>query len=283
LKAVTPRGVSVHASPSSNFSAALIFDCDGVIVETEELHRLAYNEAFKHFGLTVAGAPVVWSVEYYDLLQNTVGGGKPKMRYHFNETVKARPTTGQGFTPSSEEEQDKLIDELQDMKTVFYKKIVEEVAEARPGVLELMDEALATPGLAVAICSAATKAGFEKVVNSIVGPERLSRMDLVLAGDDVTEKKPSPLIYNMASQRLGVAPDSCLVVEDSIVGLKAATGAGMQCLITCTPSTADQPFAEGGAAAVVPALRGDGYAVRLADLFAGEPLQPRIRLAAAAV
>ena len=46
----------------------------------QELHRLAYNEAFKTFGLEVGGEPVNWSVEYYDVLQNTVGGGKPKMR-----------------------------------------------------------------------------------------------------------------------------------------------------------------------------------------------------------
>ena len=45
----------------------------------EELHRRAYNASFEHFGLTIDGAPVVWSVEYYDVLANTVGGGKPKM------------------------------------------------------------------------------------------------------------------------------------------------------------------------------------------------------------
>merc|ERR1711976_655611 len=137
---------------------------------------------------------------------------------------------------------------------------------------------MGSPELAVAICSAATKAGFEKVVNAIVGPERLARFDLVLAGDDVTRKKPDPLIYNLASERLGVAPGDCLVVEDSIVGLRAATGANMNCLITCTPSTADQPFISEGAAAVVPALAGDGYQVTLENLFAADSgaLKPAI-------
>ena len=51
------------------------------------------------------------------------------------------------------------MDALQDKKTEFYKKIVEETAEARPGVLRLMDEAIADPSIAVGICSAATKAG----------------------------------------------------------------------------------------------------------------------------
>ena len=53
--------------------------------------------------------------------------------------------------------------------------IVDTTAEARPGVLELMDEGLARPDVAMCICSAATKEGFEKVVNNIVGPERLAK------------------------------------------------------------------------------------------------------------
>ncbi len=53
---------------------AILFDCDGVIVETEELHRLAYNKAFESFGLKLSdGKHVEWDVHYYDKLQNTVG------------------------------------------------------------------------------------------------------------------------------------------------------------------------------------------------------------------
>jgi hypothetical protein len=50
------------AAASSNYEFALLFDCDGVILETEELHRLAYNNAFKEFDLTIDGKPVVWEV-----------------------------------------------------------------------------------------------------------------------------------------------------------------------------------------------------------------------------
>ena len=96
-------------------TAALLFDCDGVLVETEELHRLAYNEAFAAFGLETAGAPVEWSVAYYDVLQNTVGGGKPKMKFHFTETVKEWPAVrGMGGrpTPADEAAGMALVDEL---------------------------------------------------------------------------------------------------------------------------------------------------------------------------
>jgi hypothetical protein len=46
----------------SAYEFALLFDCDGVILETEELHRIAYNKAFQEFDLTIEGKPVVWEV-----------------------------------------------------------------------------------------------------------------------------------------------------------------------------------------------------------------------------
>ena len=54
---------------------ALLFDCDGVLVETEELHRLAYNASFAHFGVQLEpGVQMEWTPSYYDVLANTVGG-----------------------------------------------------------------------------------------------------------------------------------------------------------------------------------------------------------------
>jgi len=251
----------VAASNTKDPAFALLFDCDGVIVLTEEMHRIAYNRAFEEFDLRINGKPVVWSVEYYDVLQNTIGGGKPKMKWHFAKN--GMPASREGPAPQSEEDLSALVDKLQDAKTVFYKSIVTEVASARPGVLELMDEAIANPHIACGICSAATKEGFEKVVNSVVGPDRLSRLDVVMAGDDVTRKKPDPLIYNLAREKIGLSNDKCVVIEDSIVGLKAAKGAGMKCIITYTSSTKDQPFFETGADAVVEDLSN----VKLSDIF----------------
>lgn len=51
-----------QAASGRPYEFALLFDCDGVILETEELHRRAYNTAFKEFNLTVNGEPVVWEV-----------------------------------------------------------------------------------------------------------------------------------------------------------------------------------------------------------------------------
>ncbi|KAL3584161.1 hypothetical protein D5086_015222 [Populus alba] len=65
-------------------------------------------------------------------------------------------------------------------------------------------------------------------------------IDFLQVRDDVKEKKPDPSIYVTASKRLGVSERDCLVVEDSVIGLQVATTAGMSCVITYTPSTADQ-------------------------------------------
>ena len=104
------------------------------IKNQEELHRRAYNASFDFYGLKIAGTPLVWSVEYYDILANTVGGGKPKMKFHFGEN---RWPVGADFfdgaIPNGEDEQNQLVDALQDKKTEFYKEIVASTATARPG------------------------------------------------------------------------------------------------------------------------------------------------------
>lgn len=233
----------------SAFRFALLFDCDGVILETEELHRLAYNAAFKEFQLSIDGTPVEWSVEYYDRLQNTVGGGKPKMFYHFRNTTAQFPMVGEKPAPATPEEQQALIDQLQDFKTTYYKTLLETSAETRPGVLELMDEALADPTIAVGVCSASTKAAAVKTLSITLGPERVEKLDVCILGDDVSAKKPDPMIYNEARKRLGMAKEQCIVVEDSLVGLRAAVAAGMKCIITYTSSTAGEDFYGEGAAA----------------------------------
>lgn len=252
---------SLQMSTSGSFDTALIFDCDGVIIETEEFHRLAYNAAFKSAGLEVDGETVEWSVEYYDVLQNTVGGGIPKMLYHFRTTMGGKFPTQQGGTaaaPASEEEEQMLVEMLQKNKTELYKEMVSNDAVARPGVIELMDEATADPTVGVGVCSASTKAAVTKVLDVVLGKERRGKLNVCILGDDVSKLKPDPMIYNTASERLGVDPTKCVVVEDSMVGLRAAKGAGMKCLVTYTSSTAGEDFYAEGADAKVPELGSRG-------------------------
>ncbi|XP_051141533.1 haloacid dehalogenase-like hydrolase domain-containing protein At4g39970 isoform X2 [Andrographis paniculata] len=260
-----PLLVSASASASSHSLQALIFDCDGVILESEHLHRQAYNDAFQHFSVRCPSSssplPLNWSPEFYDELQNFIGGGKPKMRWYFKEN--GWPTSTVFNTPpEKDEDRAKLIDILQDWKTERYKKILKSgTVEPRPGVLRLMDEAKDS-GKLLAVCSAATKSSVILCLENLIGMERFQNLDCFLAGDDVKEKKPDPMIYLTAATKLGVSGKDCLVIEDSVIGLQAATGAGMPCVISYTASTANQDFTD--AVAIYPDLSN----VRLADLEA---------------
>jgi len=90
---------------------ALLFDCDGVLVDTErDGHRVAFNEAFAEKGL-----PVAWSVERYGELLSTAGG-KERMRRHFDETE----------WPVPQMERDALIKELHRTKTDLFMALIAE-------------------------------------------------------------------------------------------------------------------------------------------------------------
>lgn len=138
----TIRGGACGGCQASMGLEALVFDCDGVILESEDLHRRAYNAAFEEFQVrspSSAPEPLVWTPEFYDELQNTIGGGKPKMRWlgfyrdpsflagirpHWIDHVPAfhcRYFSRHGWPsstilpnpPTTEEEEVKLIDTIQ--------------------------------------------------------------------------------------------------------------------------------------------------------------------------
>ncbi|GMN33837.1 hypothetical protein TIFTF001_004363 [Ficus carica] len=253
IKSWKPLSVS-----ASSALEALIFDCDGVILESEHLHRQAYNEAFAHFNVRCSSSPepLNWGLEFYDELQNRVGGGKPKMRWYFKEHGWPSSTIFE-TPPEDDENRAKLIDTLQDWKTERYKEIIKSgTVEPRPGVLRLMDEAKAA-GKKLAVCSAATKSSVILCLENLIGLDRFQSLDCFLAGDDVKLKKPDPSIYLTAAEKLGLSGKDCIVVEDSVIGLQAATSAGMPCVITYTSSTADQDFKD--AIAIYPDLSNVRY------------------------
>ncbi len=142
-----------------------------------------------------------WDEEYYDELQNKIGGGIPKMRYYFGEHGWPHSTLGTG--PSAKEAQEAMLNTLQDRKTDIYKDMIRGgTAQVRPGVLRLIDEArtLGERAPKLAICSASTKTSCLFVLDNLLGPQVLQHFDLILAGDDVKNRKPDPEIYRMASE-----------------------------------------------------------------------------------
>lgn len=230
---------------------ALIFDCDGVLVDTErDGHRVAFNETFKQLGW-----PTQWSVERYGELLATAGG-KERTRRHFDET-------GWPFPP---EERDAQIAASHKVKTDLFMKLIESgKLPLRPGIRRIVDEAIAA-GLKLAVCSTSNERAVQAVVDVMLGKDRASHIS-VFAGDVVAKKKPDPAIYLLAAQKLGLDPAKCVVVEDSNNGLRAAKAAGMNCIVTISSYTSEEDFSL--ADRVVPDL-GDppGRTVSIKDMKA---------------
>jgi HAD superfamily hydrolase (TIGR01509 family) len=229
---------------------AIIFDCDGVLVDTErDAHRVGFNLAFKAFGIDAE-----WSVELYARLV-LIAGGKERMRGYFDEF-------GWPAGHETDEKKDALILDLHKTKTKLTADIVSSLP-VRPGILRIIDEARAA-GVKLGVCTT-SNAQFIDAVLDLFGPERKAAFDFVHAGDVVKKKKPDPEIYLMALDTLGLPARDCIVIEDSNNGLRAARGAGIATLITTSTYTVDEDFT--GAAAVVTEL-GDEPDVQicLADL-----------------
>ncbi len=227
---------------------ALIFDCDGVLVDTErDGHRVAFNKAFE-----IKGLDVRWSVERYGELLST-GGGKERMRRHFDETD----------WPGGSDDKDAFIADLHKVKGGVLKEMIEAGhLTLRPGVARLVDEALGS-GIKMAVCSTSNEKTVATIVAVMLGAARAAHMP-IFAGDMVAAKKPDPAVYNLAKEELGLDPAGCVVIEDSAIGLRAALAAGMNCIVTTAPYTEGEDFQ--GAARVVPELGdGDGVNVTLDD------------------
>ncbi|WP_336978411.1 HAD-IA family hydrolase [Altererythrobacter fulvus] len=216
---------------------ALIFDCDGVLVDTErDAHRVGFNRAFAEHGIDAE-----WDVDLYGRLL-LVAGGKERMRAYFDEF-------GWPEGADTDEAKDALIIDLHKTKTRITSEIVTELP-VRPGILRIVDEAIEA-GVRLGVCTTSNPKFIDAVLD-LFGAERKAAFEFVHAGDVVAKKKPAPDIYLLALETLGLPAGDCVVIEDSRNGLLAATGAGLPTLITTSTYTMEEDFTE--AAKVVPEL-----------------------------
>jgi HAD superfamily hydrolase (TIGR01509 family) len=238
---------------------ALIFDCDGVLADTErDGHRLAFNETFAEVGL-----PVTWSEEEYGE-KLKIGGGKERMASLLTDDF----VRGNGL-PGDAEGQKELLADWHKRKTARYKAMVHAGRlPGRPGIARIVDEALAG-GWTLAVASTSAEESVRAVLEHAVGDENAGKF-AVFAGDIVPAKKPDPAIYVLALERLSIGPDDAIVIEDSRNGLLAAVGAGLRCVVTVSSYTADEDMSE--AVLVVSGLGDPGEPAEvLANRGAAEP------------
>jgi HAD superfamily hydrolase (TIGR01509 family) len=228
----------------------LIFDCDGVLADTERYgHLPAFNRTFEEFGL-----PVRWSeADYAQKL--LIGGGKERMRSLLTPEFVAA-----AGLPTDVDGQEGSIAAWHRRKTEIYTELVAAgTLPGRPGIRRIVAAATGA-GWQLAVASTSAEQSVRAVLEHAVGLE-LARDVEVFAGDIVPAKKPAPDIYQLAVYDLRADPQRTVVVEDSRNGLLAATGAGLPALITVNGYTEGEDFTE--AALVVTSLGDPGEPARV--------------------
>jgi HAD superfamily hydrolase (TIGR01509 family) len=212
---------------------ALIFDVDGTLADTEELHRQAFNEAFFACGVDWRWGPAL----YAELLQIT--GGKERMAGYLSQQRVAAAERGRLL---------RLIPQIHATKTRLYQELVAlGHLLPRAGVRRLIMEARAA-GLKLAIASTTSPQNVESLLEASFGSDALGWFSVIATGDVVPSKKPAPDIYTFALERLGVASQRAIAFEDSEIGVRSAKAAGLFTVATPSLWTIGQNF---GAADVV--------------------------------
>lgn len=195
-------------------AGVLIFDVDGTLAETEEVHRQAFNDAFVQTGIDWR-----WGRTIYKELLRTAGG---------KERIRAFDRM-RGTAPMLS---DSEIAELHRIKTARYVELMAGGGcPLRPGVPALLAAAKAR-GQRLAIATTTSRANIEALLSIALGEGWAAGFDAIVAGEDVPNKKPAPDVYHEVLARLGVPASDCLAIEDSRNGLVAASLAGIPVIIT---------------------------------------------------
>lgn len=218
---------------------ALIFDVDGTLADTESVHLEAFNHAFHQEGLDW-----VWDVPLYTRLLE-ISGGKERMAHYWCSVEPERTELAAGAL-------DATIHRLHEIKTAYYEAAVNNGAvQLRPGVLALMDEAR-RQGLQLAIATTTSPVNIAALLRSAIGPDWRSHFLAIGDASNAPIKKPHPQVYLKVLADMGLQAAQCVAFEDSANGLKAATAAGLDTVITPNSFTAHHDFT--GALRVVPDL-----------------------------
>lgn len=176
---------------------AILFDMDGVLIESEFLMRKAAIQALSEYGI---------SPKHEDFIEFTgmgedrfVGGVAEKYGLTYTFAMKERAYD-------------------------YFGEQVKELAHVPAGVKEMLTQ-LHEMGLTLAVCSAADLRKVRYNIQAIGVDESI--FTALVTGSDVKRKKPFPDIYLEGARRVGIDPKDCLVVEDAISGIQAAHAAGM--------------------------------------------------------
>jgi HAD superfamily hydrolase (TIGR01509 family) len=175
---------------------AVIFDMDGLLLDSEPLYRITWQTAGAELGCVIDD-------KFYSRF---VGRGTDEAELllleHFGDALP--------------------LDEFRARwKRDFNERLSREPLPQKPGAIALLDRVDAR-GIPKALATSTPRALATRCLGELI-----SRFSVVAFGDEVAQSKPAPDLFLLAASRLGVAPDDCLVIEDSEAGVRAAHAAGM--------------------------------------------------------
>jgi beta-phosphoglucomutase len=221
---------------------AVIWDVDGTLVDTAELHFAAW---------TSLAAEV----------------GKPFTRADFTATFGRRnpeiihQVFGTHYT-------DAEIADLGFRKEEFYRAAARQGVELLPGARSLLD-GLNAAGFRQAIGSSAPRENLDLIL-ALTASRRF--FDAIVSAEDTQRGKPDPQVFQVAAQKLGVNAAHCLVMEDAVAGVEAAKAGGMKCVaVRFVGHHPEAALAEAGADLVVSSLEAVSVATVRRLLTSGGP------------
>ncbi len=182
--------------PNAEPFAAIIFDCDGTLVDTAPVHFLAVNEAMRPFGLQM---PAPW---YYQRVGLTPQALFSEYERDHDVTLDVPGITAR-YVPS-------FLANLHQMQEI---KVVADVARHYHGRVPM---------------AVGSNGRLDNVTATLKATGLFPLFDTIVSAEQVPHGKPAPDVYLEAARRLNVAPEHCVVFEDTDEGLEAAHRAGMR-------------------------------------------------------
>ncbi|MFI6241904.1 HAD family hydrolase [Micromonospora sp. NPDC050795] len=175
--------------------AAYLFDCDGTIVDSMPLHYVAWQRALEE-----------WGCEFPEDLFYAWGG---------------RPTADIIVALNEQQGLTMPVEAVVERRESYYQELLPQLAAVPEVLAHIHDAHRRVP---FAVVSGSTRAS---VTASLDALGLLDRFDVLVCADDYSRAKPDPEAFLLAAEQLGVPPESCLVFEDTDLGIQAATAAGM--------------------------------------------------------
>jgi len=199
-------------------SYAVIWDMDGILIDSESYHFAAHKQALAEFGVTI-------SEEYY------IAHGV---------SIDVLVFYRKAFKDAGKDLDDALF------QKVFYRKLAYYQQQQRDNGIKFIQPAITivkrlyNNGVLMAIASQVDR---DEVVRNLRGTSLLEYFPIIVSGGDFgLKKKPAPDIYLKATELLNIAPSSCVAIEDAVVGAESALAAGIPCLVEPNHFTENQKF-----------------------------------------